>query len=1589
MSRLYPAFPLLLLSLVFATPLLAQPFSFFDGPTVNTCSRTFVDLGGTAGGHGNSGMLETITICSTEGPGTGVILNFTELNINGTMRLYNGTDNTGTELAIFDSGSDPIPVRTTEPNPSGCMTVTFSAVGNAPGWVAVVDCAVQCQPVEAVLLTTNPAADAGGYINICPGDEVSFTGTGNYPEAGTIYEQSDASSDFLWSFQDGNTATGTTVTNTFAEPGGYVVEVTITDRRGCRNTNRISQRVRVAPPPNFLPPVDFPESTCVEEAISITTSDALIPSDITVFPRPDTIAFTTQQSRTDTVALPDGVGIPYFSPLIYQIFEPGQRLTNLNQLVAVCANLEHSYLGDLDIWLTCPDGNRVDLVRSEGGDGVGFIRLGEGSRATLDTPDEGAVYCWTPTAAQTMDRWVRDNNPPADMGLGGLLEPGNYLPEGSFNNIVGCELNGEWVINFIDNLGTDQGYIFNWELIFTAETYPVPEEFSVQLVDVSWRPTNNLAFYSPDSIVYQPSNPGVSLLQLRTTDDYGCVYDTTYTIAARSPLDPACHDCGPLLDRNLLDTSVCAGSDFQPGVVDVASNDTLITWEYFSDAELSRDRYPNQNRSLELPISVAFQQPERITNAGEEIARVCVNLDNPADDLSDVVLELIAPNGRILTLISNLGGAGDDLRQTCFSPTATVPIGSGTPPYTGTFQPFSGGWANFNNSAINGDWILRAYDRAGAGISTLVSWDITFRQRPELTYNWSPAAGLSCTDCPNPVITAAAARNYTLTVSDRYGCTDQATVTVGITELDITVTADVTPPGCPNESSGNISLTVSGTEPAYVYAWSDGMTNGPVINGIPAGTYTVTVSNPAGCEEVFNYTLTDPEVAGLVVDLDADASCFGAADGQIGLSTTGGTGPFTFEWTAVLVDPTVVFNDPETEDIGALTAGVYTVLATDTRGCQATETITINQPDPLTLTFNSYNVTCLGADDGSIRIIPTGGDGNYSYNWQTNEVRDSIFGLTQGNYSVTVTDGQGCTATATGSVEEPTEIMMVFATQDQLGCNGIDDNVATVTATGGYGNYTYRWSNGEIAATAVLLPAGPASVTVTDAGGCEMIASLNVLELPPVTVDIILNLPSCNGAVDGAVGARPAGGAGTTDTDYTYRWSNNAATSAITGVAGGQTYSVTVTDGRGCTATAERFLPNQVPITFILEETSVNCSGESTGGLSLRDVQGPIPGNYDFQWDAAAGNARTASVSNLPAGDYTVRITDEIGQCSIDTTLTIREPAAITAELNRNNVGCFGDSDGRLSVTASGGSGGYTYAWSNSGNSNLIANLSAGDYTLTITDVNGCELIETYTITQPDILIAQATAQPALCFGENSGSIRISALGGRAPFSYSIDNRGYTRNPSFQALPAMDYLVFVRDSSGCTSNAAVTVPEGPVFGIELGEDFEIPFGDSVVLMADIEGGIGELTYQWRGSYGGTLSCDSCPDPVALPPYEIDYTLSVTDENGCSDEDRVRVSVPKIREVAVPTGFTPNGDNVNDRLVVHGRPGTRIVQFSVFDRWGGLLFEDVDYEVNDPSRGWNGEVDDKPVNGGVYFYKLVVRYEDDSQETLAGETTLIR
>lgn len=798
------------------------------------------------------------------------------------------------------------------------------------------------------------------------------------------------------------------------------------------------------------------------------------------------------------------------------------------------------------------------------------------------------------------------------------------------------------------------------------------------------------------------------------------------------------------------------------------------------------------------------------------------------------------------------------------------------------------------------------------------------------------------------------------------------------------------PPSCPGGSDGSAAVLVPDTTGMSIL-WNTG-SDSFSISSLSAGVYSFQLSNSQVMVED-QIVILDPDPIKIsLVGIDS-VSCPGGSDGRIEVAASGGSGLITYSWN----DP----NQQELSEAVFLSAGTYRVMLSDSNNCSIFQDFTVPEPPPITITLQSTNVSCQGESTGSISAMVSGGSAPYRYNWDSGTQDAIITNLAAGDYTLSVTDSKGCQESISQNITEPAEALRFTIQQDQRGCAGQSLNIASIIPSGGQAPYTFSWPDGQTSATANKLAAGPTNVSITDAAGCNASANIALEDLAPIRFNLIATRPSCNGSSDGAMGFNQlSGGAATNDSEYSFAWSNGSSDFVASQLSGGITYGLTVTDPQGCSGERERFLEDPIPIQFNSNSSPPRCFNSSDGQISITDITGPNPGNYTIQWSDNAGNSNNTTLSGLDAGLYTVHVVDQ-GGCSASEKIALTAPEQLLGEIRKTDATCFGDTDGSILVETRGGTGNYTYEWSNGSTLPNLNMLAAGNYTLRITDANNCEFIASTTINQAEQIIISTTTSDVVCAGDATGQIRISATGGNPPYTYKVNDTGFSRNNEFIGLVAGNYSVSARDAKGCVRSKPVQVADGPAFSIDLGPDTTILLGDSLFLMANYTGAVGIPSFLWQGSYDGTLVCrgDSidreassvvfCPRPNAKPNYEIDYTLLLIDENGCEAEGQIRVRVEKIRTVEVPSGFTPNGDGQNDLLLVHGWPGTMVSKFQIFDRWGQLLYEDGGFSVNEPNKGWDGTYQNQPMKAGTYIWQMELIYEDGSFEILSGSSTLLR
>jgi PKD repeat protein len=562
------------------------------------------------------------------------------------------------------------------------------------------------------------------------------------------------------------------------------------------------------------------------------------------------------------------------------------------------------------------------------------------------------------------------------------------------------------------------------------------------------------------------------------------------------------------------------------------------------------------------------------------------------------------------------------------------------------------------------------------------------------TYVWSSGqTGTSATNLPSGT--------YTITVTAASGCADTVSATVA-SSTGISVSMSSTQANC-GQSNGSATATPSGGS-GYTYLWNTGSTNSSLTN-IAAGNYTVTVTATGGCTATGSVSVSNVGAPTVTVNNVTNVLCNGASTGAIDINVTGGTTPYTYNWTP----------SGSSQDLSSIPAGIYQVTVTANNGCIATASATVTQPTAVTASATAQNVSCFGGSNGAITLTASGGTAPLSYNWSgaAPDVQNPS-GLTAGSYTVTITDNNGCTATSGATVGEPSQLS-ITVNGTNPGC-GANNGTATAVVTGGTAGYTYQWSTSGTGSGINSLAAGTYTVTVTDANGCTASGSKTLSAPAGPGISVTSTNVTCGGSADGTATVTVSGGT----SPFTYAWTGGQTGPNATGLSAGS-YTVTVTDANGCTSTATANITSLSPVVTAVETDVRGCNGDNTGSVVLTVSGGATP--YNYSWSSGQSSS---SIFTLTAGTYTVTVIDN-GGCSAVQTYSITEPDALSAGVD-TTFATAGQSNGIASATVSGGVTPYSYSWSTGQSSQSITGLAAGNYTVTITDASGCMEVVNYTI---------------------------------------------------------------------------------------------------------------------------------------------------------------------------------------------------------------------------------------------------------------------
>lgn len=1231
----------------------------------------------------------------------------------------------------------------------------------------------------------------------------------------------------------------------------------------------------------------------------------------------------------------------------------------------------------------------------------------------------------------------------------GLLDSGVFLEAKSFGT-------GSLDVE-IEGLAIDGGLAEGCgagEIVFNLPA-PVESDYDVEF-SVDGTATPDVDYPALPTSVIIPAGDSTFRIPISAYEDGIAEGDETILLSVQR--DPCNRDTFTIVvkDNRLVkpdlgpDLTVCPTDDTQlDGTVPITLPDPP---QFFSNSPVNIDQ---TNVPFVSEIEVFGVLPVEL--GPEAIKMICIDsLEH--EWIDDLDLFLVGPDGQFLELSTDNGsdggnGLGTDLYlRTCFTVDAVTPINDPGPfapasavPFTGEWQPegvFSDLWDG--NYSTNGTWQLIVTDDTNSAVGVLHSWSICFNPVYQVSYEWSPNGGLSCTDCPDPIASPDTDTEYILTVSDSYGCTERDTLnmevlpaltmtglqcgaattssvqvvwpdlpgalgyevsinggpwmpasgplehvvtglglledveimvraiancpsfpaTITCTSLNCTpaeLTAAPSDASCAGNTDGQVQVSVvSGTGP-FTYEL-DGDTNGTgLFTGLAPGNYAAVVTDGNNCPGTVTFTIDAPEAISLMMSTDS-VQCFGGADGTATVVAMGGTMPYSYTWDTGGSTPTIT----------GLSTGMVSVQVEDALGCTNSAQIMVEQPTELSVDLVGTDPNCFQSTDGSISATASGGTGPYTYMWSDGQQQATASSLGAGTYDLVVTDANNCTMPAQLELNEPTELVLMISTVEQA-CIGPPNGEATVTAMGGTMPYSYEWDNGQQTATATGLMAGNYEVTVTDGNNCQAVINGDVLAADEVEIiSFTVNNASCAGSQDGEIVVDVQNGT------PPYTWSGN-----LTGLGAGQ-YNLTVTDAAGCTDVLTASVTDPPALLLSTTVTPVGCSGETNGAIDLTVSGGTAP--YTYDWN---GIANTEDLDNIQAGNYSVLVTDANG-CTATISSEVIESTVLQASAQLDQIQCFGAASGHIVLSVNGGQPPYNYQWSNGADTGTLSALLAGDYEVTITDAFGCEIVELYTITEPEELTADIVSEMVTCFGDRDGVIQVNGVGGTPPYQYQMDGGIWQTNASYIGLAAGNYNLSIQDANGCQQFLGITEITQPAeIELSLGGNRDANFGDTIRVFPTIVSDRPIVEYLWMPYDSTWMECENCPNQIVFTDVQRDLFLEVMDEFGCTAKAWIQIRINKDFPVDVPTGFTPNGDNINDLLLVHGLPGIEVLQFRVWDRWGELIFTDSGFTVNDPTRGWDGTFRDQAMNGGVYLWQVEALMPDGSTQVLNGQVTLIR
>lgn len=676
-----------------------------------------------------------------------------------------------------------------------------------------------------------------------------------------------------------------------------------------------------------------------------------------------------------------------------------------------------------------------------------------------------------------------------------------------------------------------------------------------------------------------------------------------------------------------------------------------------------------------------------------------------------------------------------------------------------------------------------------------------------------------------------------------------------------------------------------------------------------------------------NVTVTLSGSINAGVDSVKNITCPGLNNGIIYAHATSSNPPVTYGWS----------NNATTLTINNLSPGTYVFTATDASSCQRSDTIVITNPTPLIANVqNGTVVNCVGTGSGGLTVQTVGGTVPYTYAWSNGEAGQNDTAITPGTYNVTVSDQNFCTVTASGTftgVIGGNSVVLDTPVLSNESCFGSLNGSIVANATGGTNPYQYAWSNAQNEPAINNLPPGPYTVSVTDAGGCTATATYNITQPAVLVVDspVIVN-DNCGSVTEGQLTGMASGGT----PGYTYTWTEVSNSQSFTGDTISNlppdTYTVTVSDANNCIAAGGPFQITQTTALNLIDSiNNVSCYGGNDGAWKVSIASGTPPYTYSFDQNPPITDS---IISNLSLGPVEVLVIDS-NNCRVEQIINITQPQPVSVNLDSvTNVSCNGGGNGTITVSATGGTPGYSYLWSNGVTGATDTALALGTYNVIVTDTNSCTGTGSFNVNQPTVLVINPADTTNIgCQGGNTGSITANVTEGTPDYTFT-----WTMQPGGQIytgqtisnLAVGTYVLTVTDANGCADSATYSITSIPQLMFTVSSTPVSCYnGNNGSVLASVTSGTPPYLYSWdNGAYG----TDSATGNVTAGALQI----NVTDANNCLADTTIILTQPNqiVIDTVSQTNVLCNGGN-NGALYVNATGGTQPYTFNWSNQFIGI------------------------------------------------------